>query len=198
MNKKVNSKAWKMAGFFLLCLLILCGCWMLYDILKGENDTEESTAIENVEVKDKEVTNEESNEIEVLDEVCNIYDIVGNCSVEEIISAEVYINVGTAQGQSYTVEKDVAPKLLQALIAVAFKEEDVYQEIVYEQGGYSCSIEYEFSDGEKIIIYVEQSIPDMIIYNGVVYKSYEEIDWEVINYGIREGFSRGNEVKDIE
>ena len=171
---------------------------MLYDILKGENDTEESTAIENVEVKDKEVTNEESNEIEVLDEVCNIYDIVGNCSVEEIISAEVYINVGTAQGQSYTVEKDVAPKLLQALIAVAFKEEDVYQEIVYEQGGYSCSIEYEFSDGEKIIIYVEQSIPDMIIYNGVVYKSYEEIDWEVINYGIREGFSRGNEVKDIE
>lgn len=198
MNKKVNRKTWKMAGVFLLCLLILCGCWMWYNILMGENVTEESAVIENVEMKETEVTNEESYEIEVLGEVCNIYDIVGNRSVEEIISAEVYINAGTAKGQSYTVEKGVAPKLLQALIDVTFKEEDVYQEIVYELESYSYSIEYEFSDGENIIIYVEHMIPDMIMYNGVVYKSYEEIESEAVNYGIREGFSRGNEVKDIE
>ena len=36
------------------------------------------------------------------------------------------------------------------------------------------------------------------MYNGVVYKSYEEIESEAVNYGIREGFGRGNEVKDIE
>ncbi len=134
----------------------------------------------------------------MLGEVCNIYDIVGNCSVEEIICAEVYMKGGIANGQSYTVEKGVAPKLLQALIDVVFKEEDVYQEIVCELESYSYSIEYEFSDGENIIIYVEQSIPDMIIYNGFVYKSYEEIEWEVVHYGIREGFGRGNKVKDIE
>lgn len=171
---------------------------MRYDIVKVENTTDESTVSEDVETKDAEAANQESYEIEVVGDACNIYEIVGDCSVEEIASAEVYINGGTANGQSYIVEKDVAPNLLQALIDVIFKEGDVYQEIVYELESYSYSLKYEFSTGETITIYVEQLIPDMIIYDGVVYKSYEEIEWEVVSYGIREGFSRGNKVKDIE
>ncbi len=198
MNEKRDRKSWKMVCAFFLSLLILCGCWMWYDILIVENVMDESIVSGKAETKEVEVTNEESYEIEVVGEVCNIYEIVGDCSVEEITSAEVYVNGGTAKGQSYIVEKDVAPNLLQALIDVVFKEADVYQEIVYELETYSYSLKYEFSTGETVTVYVEQFIPDMIIYDGVIYKSYEEIEWEVVYYGIREGFGRGNKVKDME
>lgn len=81
---------------------------------------------------------------------------------------------------------------------MVFKEEDVYQEaaITYEDEYYSYSVEYEFSTGEVMTFYMIHA--DMIKYNGVVYKSHEEIEWEVAYYGITEGFSRGNPVKDIE
>lgn len=108
---------------------------MWYEVLKVENGTDESNVIIN-----SEFANKGNYEIEVCGEVCNIYDIVGTCNIDEIVAAEVHMYGGTVDGQSYVVEKEMAPNLLQALIEVVFKDKDVYQEIVYESVDFSYSI----------------------------------------------------------
>lgn len=179
----MNCKVWKTLEISLLCLLILCGCGTWSDAL-----SEEGSGV-----------SEGNSEIEVIGEKCNIYDIIGDYDIDEIVAVEVYINGSTAAGQSYVVEKEVAPNLLQELVDVVFTDEEIYREIEisHEWENYDYSLKYEFVSGETITIYVEHGGPDWIIYDGNVYQSHKEIESEMVNYGIREGFSRGNAVVDI-
>lgn len=110
MEEKKNRKLWWALSAFFVLLLLLCGFGMWYG---GQYVQPEKSKMNSAEAEKVQTESEEVYEIEVVGEVCNIYDIVGKCDVEEIVSAEVYINGGTAKGQSYVVEKDVAPNLLQ-------------------------------------------------------------------------------------